>query len=307
VIDGELALVNRALVLGDVCRTLCIVGLFVAGGLTVETAIAAYAVLLLVPWAIAWRALGGRRGLRRPRSGLVREQLSAGARLSPHFLFLTLNLRLDVLLVAALAGAREVGLYSVAVLVAELVWVPTWALAQATKAAQAGADQPDAARLTARAARMTLLMSGVCGAVLALAAPLGLGIVFGSDFDAALTALWLLLPAAAAMALWRQLIVFLARVAPPRVTSGIAVGALVVNCSLNLLLIPPLGIAGAALASVGGYGCGALLALWRFMAATGLPWRELLPRRADLRELFDLLRPRTLRRRLGDLRPIADA
>src|SRR4051794_13254666 len=139
VIDGQLTTVNRALMLGDLCRTAAVITLFVVADLTVENVLALYALLVGVPWALCMRAIGW-RSLRRPRPGLVREQLSAGVRLAPHFLFITLNLRLDVLLVAALAGPREVGLYAVAVLVAELVWVPTWALSQATKEAQAGAE-----------------------------------------------------------------------------------------------------------------------------------------------------------------------
>jgi O-antigen/teichoic acid export membrane protein len=307
VIDGGLPTVNRALVIGDLCRTAIVIALFASGGLTVEVVLALTAVLVVVPWVQCWRALGGPRTFQRPRPGLIREQLSAGVRLAPHFFFLTLNLRLDVLLVAAFVGARQVGLYSVAVLIAELVWVPTWALAQATKAAQAGAEQSAAGVVTARALRVTLLVSALCALGLALAAPAILAIGFGSDFSPALTALWLLLPASAAMAVWRLLSVFLARLAPIRVPATIALAALFVNCSLNLVLIPALGIAGAALASTAGYGCGALLALRRFLAITGLPASELVPGRADARELRDLVRPRALRRRLGELRAVAGA
>jgi O-antigen/teichoic acid export membrane protein len=210
-------------------------------------------------------------------------------------------------LVAAIAGPREVGLYAVATTVAELVWVPTWALSQATKETQAGAEPADAGSVTARAVRMTLVLSALCAAGLAAVAPVGLGLVFGADFDAALTAVWILLPAAAAMAIWRLLTVFLARMARLRVTAGITLTALTVNVGLNLVLIPPLGIAGAALASLCGYGCGAVLAGWWFRAVTGTAWKQLVPRWADVKDLADLLRPRALRRRLGELRALAGA
>jgi O-antigen/teichoic acid export membrane protein len=307
VVDGALATVNRALAIGDLCRTAIVIALFASGALTVEVVLALTAVLVVVPWVLCWRAIGGPRTFQRPGPGLIRQQLSAGVRLAPHFFFLTLNLRLDVLLVAAFVGAKQVGLYSVAVLIAELVWVPTWALAQATKEAQAGAEQGAAGVVTARALRVTLLVSALCALALALAAPAILAVVFGSDFSPALTALWLLLPASAAMAVWRLLSVFLARLAPIRVPAAIALAALFVNCSLNLILIPAIGIAGAALASTAGYGCGALLALRRFRAITGFPASELVPRRADLRDVRELVRPRALRRRLGELRAVAGA
>jgi O-antigen/teichoic acid export membrane protein len=232
----------------------------------------------------------------------VREQLSTGARLSPYFLFLSLNLRLDVLLLAALANSRQVGVYSVAVLIAELVWMPTWALAQATKEQQAGAEPRAAAEVTARALRMTLVVSVLLAAGLALVAPPMVLLLFGSDFESAIAAIWVLLPASVAMAVWRLLSVLLARLAPIRVTAGIALAAVLSNCLLNLLLIPALGIIGAALASVASYGCGAALALNRFKRIAEVPWRALLPGGADIDDLRAVLRPRALRRRLAELR-----
>jgi O-antigen/teichoic acid export membrane protein len=307
VFEGRLATANTALVLGDLCRTLGVVVLFARDALTVEVVLALFAPTIVVPWAICLHAIGGPKTFGRPVRGLVRAQLAAGARLAPHFLFLTLNLRLDTLLVAGLAGAREVGLYSIAVLVAELVWLPTWALAQAMRAPQAGAEPAAAAEVTARGLRMTLVVSAVCGLGLAILAPLVVTVVFGSEFAPAVTALWLLLPASAGMAAWRLLSVILARLAPIWLTAGISLVALVANCVLNVLLIPPLGIAGAALASTASYGCGALLALSRFRRITGLPRSELLPRRADLADLREVVRPRTLRRRLAELRGAARA
>src|SRR5207253_2065129 len=60
--------------------------------------------------------------------GVVRKQISLGAQLEPYLLFSYLNLRIDVFFVARYRALRGVGLYSVAVIFSELVWLATDAL-----------------------------------------------------------------------------------------------------------------------------------------------------------------------------------
>jgi O-antigen/teichoic acid export membrane protein len=125
--------------------------------------------------------------------------------------------------------------------------------------------------------------------VLAVAAPLTIHLVFGAAFVGATDALWALLPAAVAMAFWRALSAGLVRFGRPREVNAIALAALAANLVLNLCLIGPLGIAGAALASLGSYGLGAALAAAVF-ARGRLRARDLLPGAGDLRRLVAFVR-----------------
>lgn len=285
-VGGRLERSNLALAAGDLARTLAIAALALAGVLSVEAAVASFWLASLVALALHARPAGRPA---RPAPGFVRAQLREGALLSPYFGFLFLNLRLDVLLLAALATPRAVGLYAVAVIFAELVWLATDAVATGARERQWGPSGDDAIAATAAAARMSLLVALLTLPLLAVAAPLAIQLVFGAAFAPATDALWALLPAAVAMAWWRALGAGLVRFGRPREVTAIALAALVANLVLNVCLIPPLGIAGAALASLGSYALGAALAANAFVRGR-VALRALLPDAADLRRLAALAR-----------------
>ncbi len=286
IVGGQIERSNVALAIGDIARTLAIVVLALAGELSVETVLAAFWLTVLIALALHAQVAG--RPVRPPRD-LARSQLLAGAVLTPYFLFLFLNLRLDVFLLAALDGSQAVGIYVVAVVFAELVWLVTDSIATGARERQWSADTGESLRTTAAAARMSLLVALLALPILALAAPAAIDLLFGDDFADATDALWALLPAAAAMAWWRALSAGLVRFARTRTVNGIAAAALLLNIVLNLALIPPLGIAGAALASLGSYALGGLIAA-RQLRLLGLGWLTLVPGLDDARRLAGLMR-----------------
>lgn len=277
---------NVALVAGDVARTTAIAALAVAGALSVESVLAAFWLTMLVP-LVMHAAIAGRPA--RPSAEVLRRQLRTGVALSPYFLFVFLNLRLDVLLLARLAGAGAVGLYAVAVAFAGLVWLVTDAVVTGARERQWSADPEQSRAATAAAARMSLLVAVLLVPPLALAAPVAIRVFFGEAFGDATDALWALLPASAAMAWWRALSAGLARFGRPATVNGVAFGALAVNLALNLWLIPALGIAGAALASLGSYVVGAISAAL-VVGAHGIPPAQVIPGEADVRRLVAVVR-----------------
>jgi O-antigen/teichoic acid export membrane protein len=281
IVGGELERSNLALVVGDLVRTSAIVALALTGALSVEAVLATIWLTVLVSLALHMSAAG--RPLR-PPAGLLRGQLVAGAQLSPYFVFLFLNQRLDLLLLAALADARSVGIYAVAVIFAELVWFVSDAINAGARVRQWSADPGDALAAGASAARMSLLLALLAIPPLAIVAPPAIGVLFGHEFTGASDALWALLPAAAAMAWWRALSAGLVRFARARTVSLVAFAAVATNVALNAWLIPRHGIAGAALASLGSYALGAVLAA-ATVARGRLAVRELLPGAGDVRRL----------------------
>jgi len=280
IVTGDITRSNVALAVGDVVRTLIIAGLALAGALSVEAVLGALWAAVLVALAVH-RIAAGRP--ERPPPGLVGEQLRVGAALSPYFVFLVLNLRIDVLMLAALATTRDVGNYAVAVIFAELVWLITDAVNAGARERQWSASPDDALAATAAAARMGLLLALLVLPLLAVAAPVAIHLLFGAEYTDATDALWALLPAAVAMAWWRALSAGIVRFGRARTVNTVALVALVANVALNVVLIPRLGLAGAALASLGSYTIGALLAA--SVVAARLGWRALLPQRADARRL----------------------
>ncbi len=286
IVGGDLRRSNVALAIGDLARTLAIVVLALTGALTVETVLAAFWLTVALPLALHAAATGRPR---RPPGGFVRAQLREGARLTPYFGFLFLNLRLDVLLLAALAGSRAVGIYAVAVIFAELVWLATDSVTAGARERQWSPREDDALAVTAAAARMSLLIAALALPPLAIGAPIAIGVLFGEAFGGATDALWALLPAVAAMAWWRALSAGLVRFGRRGSANLVALAALAANVALNVWLVPRLGLLGAGLASLGSYAVGALLAA-RAVCAGRLRARELLPGIADGRRLAALVR-----------------
>jgi O-antigen/teichoic acid export membrane protein len=292
-ISGGIVSVNRALVIGDLARTGAIAVLAITGVLTRETALALFALTVLVPTGLILRQCLRRlgRGPGADARTLARRELRLVPMFAPHFLLLSLNLRVDTLLVASGLGVADLGLYSVAVLLSELAWLVSDALTQAVRERQANAAQEEALAVSARAARVNVLLAGgVALGIAAVSAPL-CSLLFGASFAAAAPVVWVLAPAAIAMAAWRPLNAPLVRFDRRWVTGAIGLVSLTVNVVGNLALIPALGIEGAGLASVASYGCGALLAGWRFARLHDGGWRDLVPRPADVATVARLLHP----------------
>jgi O-antigen/teichoic acid export membrane protein len=304
VMAGSIRVVNRALVAGDVTRTAAVIALVATGGLTVRAALALFALSVLVPWAIAARAL--RRTVpasrRRPPRALLGELTGLAAQLAPHGLFLTLLLRVDIVLLAHYRPLSDVGVYSVAVLIAELVWLPTWSLLQPMRQRQANAPAEEVAVVTARTVRMTAVLATATALSLALGASVLTRVLFGGGFADAVPAVWALLPASVAMAVWRPVSLALVRLAPGWMTASVSIGALAVNVAANVVLIPALGIAGAALASSIAYSVGAVASVWLLARRAGMRPASFRPTASELAELARAVRPSFVRRQVAALR-----
>ena len=284
IVQGGVERSNLTLAAGDLARTVVIAILSLTGALSVETVLAAFWLTVLLPLVPHAVALGRPQS---PSPGFLGRQLRAGVVLSPYFVFLFLNLRLDVLLLAKLSDARAVGVYAVAVVFAELLWLVTDAIATGARERQWGPTEEDALHATAASARMSLLVGLVLLPVLSLLAPAAIHLFFGSPFADATEVLWALLPAAVAMAWWRALSGGLVRFGRPMQVNGVAFTALATNVALNVWLIPDMGISGAGVASLASYTLGALLAVG-VLRGQGLTPRRLLPGRRDVVRLVAL-------------------
>jgi enterobacterial common antigen flippase len=189
-----------------------------------------------------------------PSGGEYREALAFGIPGGLAELVLLAMLRVDVLLVAAFLPLREVGLYVVAVALTELLWIIPDGVAQVVLPTTARA--PGYAR-TRQLLRVALGITAVAGVVVSLVARPVIDAVFGAAFGDAAVAVPLLAVASLAGGSWKILgadVVARGRTTP-RLTSAIA--GLVVMVVVDLVAVPTLGIAGAALGAAAGYAAAA--------------------------------------------------
>ena len=181
--------------------------------------------------------------------------------------FQSLNYRVDVFLVALLLSATDVGIYAVAVSLAEALLLLPNALGALVM--QRAALDPSSVRATQLTLRLGLAVATVGGVVVAVVSVRLVPLVFGREFAGATAAILALLPGILALVVWKTLVNDLAGRGFPTVKSVSAGLALVVTLAADLVLIPSFGIAGAAAASSAAYAAAAAVAAQHYRSATG--------------------------------------
>lgn len=298
-VTALLALHGRphAAALGTLCtgglHTILLLAGAAAGVLTPAWVLGTGAAAAIAGLPLFLRAVPGGTPLRTARPALVGSLLRWAARYHPGTLAGHLLLRADVLILAAMRGSQQVGLYSLAFAVAETILLITGAVAQAGASAQVDGNDD---RYTARLARTSFAVAALAACALALVAHRLVPLLFGQAFAPSVGALLVLLPGVAALAAREPLELAVSRRDRPRVTSHAAGAALVLNIGLNVALVPRWGALGAAMASTAAYAAQlALLASW-FLRVSALPPRALLPRITDVTHpLRAVLRPSVAR------------
>ena len=238
--------------------------LLVALGVLGPSVMGALVVYLI---AITMRAIALAIGARRvsadnagAESVSYRELVRYGLRVYPASLTGFFIYRVDAYLIAFLlvAPAVQLGYYSMAVGLAEMVFFFPNAVSNLFFPHVAGSTREESDRQVAMVSRVTLLVTGAFALALIPAAAVMIWVVL-PDFGPALPALIVLLPGVVALSLAKVVGAFVVGIGRPEIDSYVSVGALIVNIIANLILIPRLGIVGAAAASLISYSLTSLL------------------------------------------------
>lgn len=246
----------RLLVIG--ASTVALISLWAAGELTVRNAAFAYlaanAATLVATAAAVARGRVGSLSVSRP---LLGELLRFGAKSHTSNVSALLNERLDQLVISIFLAPARLGLYVVAVTVTSLttligssvslVALPTIARAR---------DDEERRRLACRLTRLTVVASVAITVPLLVLAPTLIELVFGAGFRSAGDAARVLLAAAILLSVSRVLGAVLKAANRP-LDAGVAEAlSLVATTAALAVLLPWLGILGAAIASLIAYGVG---------------------------------------------------
>jgi O-antigen/teichoic acid export membrane protein len=281
--DYAFRIANLALVLVPLAIAGVNVAFALAGRLTVGTAfgvwIAGQVLGVLLLGAFVQRRLAG---FGRPSLPLALGCLSFGVKAHAGRVMLVGNYKLDQWLVGAIAGTRELGLYSIAVTWFEtLFYLPT---------ALAAVQRPDLVRASRRGAgvnaalafRAASLVTAGLVVVVLVAAPVLCVTFFGEEFRGSVDDLRVLVPGAAGVLALKLLgNALVAQGKPLRESAAIGV-TFVGTLALDLLLVPPYGGLGAAIASTVGYAVGGVAMIVLFSRAFGGRVSELVPRGSEV-------------------------
>jgi len=246
------------------------IGFAVAGRLTPTTALVAWAFGAAVSLAWGLRLLSRdaplRLGIRRD---VVRRLLGFGIKGYAANLMMFFNYRLDSLIVNGLVGVASLGIYSIAVSLAEVIWYAAGAIGTVMFPHVTGLERREADRVTPIVTRnvyfITLL--GVV-AMFALSRWVIL-LAFGQAMLPALIPLWLLLPGILSLSGSKVIASYLSGIGRPEYATAIAGGTVVITVILDLLLIPRYGIAGAAVASSIVYTAAAIASVYALRRESG--------------------------------------
>lgn len=263
-------------------------GAAVAGGRADARAFAVVAVALALALAVTLHLAA--RGPRTPAPGLWRAILAAALPVHGTNLLHFANQRADVFFVQATHGAREVGLYTLAVGLAQTVLLLSSALAQPLLPhVSAATSQADAAALTAQMCRQYVALGLLAIVVSAGLAPWALPLVFGRDFAASVPPWLILLPGMIGFGLANLLTAyFVGRDAAP-ITLRIAAVTALVTLAGNALFTPRYGALGAAATSTVAYLLAGGWSVLAFARHAALPPRlAFVPTRTEWRSVLTL-------------------
>lgn len=289
--DYRFAVANVAMLITPSLIVVVNVTLWLAGELTVGRALLAWiaaqcAATLFLALFVATRLAGfGRPSLR-----LARRTVGFGLKTHGGAVMMMGNYRIDQWLLGSIAGSRELGLYSIAVAWTEGLFHVSRALSLVARPDLVRATRERAAELAARILRVGILVTLPLVAGMVVFAPFLCTSVFGDRFAGSIDDLRVLALGAFGVVAFGVLGPSLIAQARPLLQSSAIGFGFLVTLVANVVLIPPLGGLGAAIASTVAYTLTGLLLALFLVRALGGRTADLYPRRADVTFIVRRLR-----------------
>lgn len=274
---GNYRIYNQRLIVGELLRIAAIFVALVGFGMGLFAAVLIHTAVSAV--IVVWLLVGVYREIPfslRIDTGLLRGQLAFGFKSYVQTLTQHMLLRIDVYMIAYYLGPAETAFYSLALRFTEMVLEIPQAVGLVLFPRLASLPAAEIYRLTAQTCRRTLALTSVFAAGLAVLGPPVIVLWYGDDYAPAGDPLvW---AAIGIIAMSIYVIVTRAFTSQNRQRVNIAAGipALGLNVVLNALLIPPLGITGAALATAVSYTIACLVLVTLFTRESQMPLRRVL-------------------------------
>jgi O-antigen/teichoic acid export membrane protein len=283
-VDFGIRVANIAILMQPLVNVVVNAVLAATGQLTVTSAFCVWIAgqllgLLLLVWYLHTRLAG----FGRPDVGLAREMLSFGLKSYGGRALQLGNYRLDQWFVGALAGSRELGLYSVAVAWSEGLFILPRALAEAQRPYLIRASRDDAGAEAASVVRFSILLTIPAAAIVIVLAPFLCTTIFGSAFHGSIMQLRILALGAFGIAAMKILGTALISQEKPLLEAVAIAIAFIATIVLDLVLIPSHGGLGAAYASTISYTVGGVAVALIAARTLGVPLGRLYPTPADVR------------------------
>ncbi len=222
--------------------------------------------------------------------GLLKELFNYGGKAYIANTVSFLNYRFDMFLIVLLLNpaiaVASVGIYSIAVAIAEKLFIIPGALSTVlfptVSSMNNGSEAND---LTSKVVRHTFFIMFISSLLLFFLAKPLITIVFGSSFASAALPLMILLPGIVAFSIGGVIAADLSGRGKPQFAIYSSLACLITNIILNIIFIPKWGISGAAFASAISYWMDTIVVLIAFLKISKKPLAEvLLVNKEDLKD-----------------------
>ena len=186
-----------------------------------------------------------------------------------------INYRIDIFIIAYFLDDIAVGLYSVAVLISERIWLVSQSVSSVLFARVANlSDDAERNKFTSLASRNTLLITFVGGLILALVSNWFINLFFGESYSQSVIPFLYLIPGVVIFSMSKVLANDFIGRGYPQINTYIAFVTALCNLGLNFWLIPKYGIKGAAIATTSSYLLDALMKSCYFSSKNNISFSE---------------------------------
>jgi len=210
-----------------------------------------------------------------------------------------LNRRLDIFIISTLLPFEEVGYYAIAVTITEMLWyIPKSIGSILFNKIALSPEQRESNNFTAIICRNTLFLLTILGLFLLLTNKIIIELFYGTAYLPSINALLILIPGIIISGIKGLLVAYVNGIGKPIISTISAFIGLGINLPLNFLLIPVIGIAGAAVATTISYIISSIYLLLFFKKSSNLPYKDIiLINHNDIivyKNLFSLIRLKLL-------------
>jgi O-antigen/teichoic acid export membrane protein len=208
-----------------------------------------------------------------------------------------MNFRIGTVVLAWFVTTPEIGIFAAAAsLVSRVLLIPD--AIEAALLPRVARDPEGRSELVAQVARLSLIVCGVVLAALVIVSRPLIALLFSRDFLPAVPLIWMIAVGMLVHAGSKILAAYFMGINRPAICSWAVVSAVLANFGALMILLPAIGLPGAAWAMSIGYLIRSIVLVLSFRAVTRKGFRETwLPRRADIALLRDLARSRKWMRR----------
>jgi O-antigen/teichoic acid export membrane protein len=227
--------------------------------------------------SLAYVLTDARKRMRGTEHVAFKEYATFCIRVSSAYVVTLLNYRADLYVVALMLSPAALGMYGIAVTVAETLLLPAQAASFVASPHIATLELRESGRLTARCVRNNLLIAAsLCVVLFIFAAPI-LNLLYGKAFVPAAPAFDILLIGVLALSMGSPVSnYFTLRLGRPQISIWLGVFSAAVCLATSIVCIPMYGMVGAAIGSTAGYVIGQSAGAWYFVRSASIGWRDLL-------------------------------